>query len=230
MAIFQPSPGSPSRLARGTTTSSRNSSQNSAWPVICVIGRSSTPGACMSTISIEMPRCGRRRRSCGPARRTSGRTAPTRPRSSARSPRSGRRGPRRASAAMPGPTRRPVREALAQISSAARIAGEVAAALLVAAEAQQRRSQHVEADDVGELRRAGRRQLLVDDDLLGGRRAPPRTRSARPGPRSRRRNSAPAMSAGPPCARRAHAADGGVEAARRPGSRGSPGAGGRSMN
>ena len=57
MAIFQPSPRSLSRFSLGTTTSSRNSSQNSAWPVICVIGRTSTPGERMSTISIEMPRC-----------------------------------------------------------------------------------------------------------------------------------------------------------------------------
>ena len=35
------------------------------------------------------------------------------------------------------------------------------------AEAQQRRAEHVEPDDVGELRRPGGRQLLVDDDLLG---------------------------------------------------------------
>ena len=56
MAIFQPSPRSASRFSRGTTTSSRNSSENSAWPVICVIGRTSTPGERMSTISIEMPR------------------------------------------------------------------------------------------------------------------------------------------------------------------------------
>ena len=41
----------------GTTTLSRKSSQNSAWPVIWVIGRTSTPGERMSTSSIEMPRC-----------------------------------------------------------------------------------------------------------------------------------------------------------------------------
>ena len=46
---------------------------------------------------------------------------------------------------------------------------DVPAPLLVAAEAQQRRPEHVEADDVRELRRAGGRELLVDDDLLGGR-------------------------------------------------------------
>jgi hypothetical protein len=56
MAIFQPSPRCASRLSAGTTTSSRNSSLNSAWPVICVIGRTSRPGERMSTISIEMPR------------------------------------------------------------------------------------------------------------------------------------------------------------------------------
>ena len=45
----------------------------------------------------------------------------------------------------------------------------MAPALLVGAEAQQRRPEHVEADDVDELGRAGGGELLVDDDLLGGR-------------------------------------------------------------
>ena len=44
---------------------------------------------------------------------------------------------------------------------------DVAAALLVGAEAQQRGPEHVEADDVGELGGSGCRQLLVDHDLLG---------------------------------------------------------------
>ena len=56
-----------------------------------------------------------------------------------------------------------------QISSADEDRRDVAEALLVAAEAQQRRAEDVQADDVDELRRAGRRQLLVDDDLLGRR-------------------------------------------------------------
>jgi hypothetical protein len=46
----------PSRFSFGTTTSSRNSWLNSACPVIWVIGRTSTPGEGMSTISIEIPR------------------------------------------------------------------------------------------------------------------------------------------------------------------------------
>ena len=41
--------------------------------------------------------------------------------------------------------------------------------LLVVAEAQQRRAEHVESDDVDELRSARRGELLVDDDLLDGR-------------------------------------------------------------
>ena len=52
MAIFQPSPRAPRRFSLGTTTSSRKSSQNSAWPVIWVIGRTSTPGgACRPAAS-----------------------------------------------------------------------------------------------------------------------------------------------------------------------------------
>jgi hypothetical protein len=57
----------------------------------------------------------------------------------------------------------------------------VAPALRVGAEAQQRRSEHVEADDVHELGRAGGRELLVDDDLLRGRSAAA-AELARPGP------------------------------------------------
>ena len=41
----------------GTNTSSRNTSLNSESPVICRSGRTSTPGACMSTTRNEMPRC-----------------------------------------------------------------------------------------------------------------------------------------------------------------------------
>jgi len=43
--------------------------------------------------------------------------------------------------------------------------------LLVVAEPQQRRTEHVEPDDVHELRRAARSQFLVDDDLLDCRTA-----------------------------------------------------------
>ena len=56
-----------------------------------------------------------------------------------------------------------------QISSAERIERDVAPALLVVAEAQQRRPEHVEPDHVDELRRARGGELLVDDDLLDGR-------------------------------------------------------------
>ena len=67
-----------------------------------------------------------------------------------------------------------------QISSAERIGRDVAPALLVRAEAQQRRPEHVEADDVDELRGAGGRELLVDDDLLDGR-PPAAAEGLRPG-------------------------------------------------
>ena len=50
---------------------------------------------------------------------------------------------------------------------------DVASALLVGAEAQQRRAEHVEADDVDELRGPCRGELLVDDDLLDRRAAAP---------------------------------------------------------
>ena len=44
----------------------------------------------------------------------------------------------------------------------------MAPALGIGAEAQQRGPEHVETDDVDELRRAAGRELLVDDDLLNG--------------------------------------------------------------
>ena len=45
----QPSPTSPSRSASGIRTSLKNTSLNSASPVIWRRGLTSTPGACMST-------------------------------------------------------------------------------------------------------------------------------------------------------------------------------------
>ncbi len=48
-ATRQPSPTSPRRSASGMRTSLRKTSLNSAWPVIWRSGRTSTPGACMST-------------------------------------------------------------------------------------------------------------------------------------------------------------------------------------
>ena len=45
---------------------------------------------------------------------------------------------------------------------------DVASLLLVGAEGEQRRAEHVQADDRDELRRSGGGELLVDDDLLGG--------------------------------------------------------------
>jgi hypothetical protein len=47
-ATRQPSPTSPSRWASGIHTSVRNTSLNSASPVIWRSGRTSTPGAVMS--------------------------------------------------------------------------------------------------------------------------------------------------------------------------------------
>ena len=47
--------------------------------------------------------------------------------------------------------------------------GDVPPALLIVAEAQQRRAEHAEPDHVDELRSPGRGEFLVDEDLLDGR-------------------------------------------------------------
>ena len=56
-ATVQPSSTSPSRCESGTRTSLKNTSLNVAPPVIWRSGRTSTPGACMSTSSIVRPLC-----------------------------------------------------------------------------------------------------------------------------------------------------------------------------
>ena len=53
----QPSFSAPTRLATGTRTSSRNTSQKWLSPSIVRIGRTSTPSLRMSRISHEMPLC-----------------------------------------------------------------------------------------------------------------------------------------------------------------------------
>ena len=53
----QPSPGLPSVSAAGTRASVKNTSLNSASPVIWRSGRTSTPGACMSTTIAVSPAC-----------------------------------------------------------------------------------------------------------------------------------------------------------------------------
>ena len=57
MATDQPWPSSPSVRSNGTTTSSKNTSQNSSAPCIVSIGRTVMPGLSMSTNSAVMPRC-----------------------------------------------------------------------------------------------------------------------------------------------------------------------------
>ena len=58
MATRQPSFSSPTRLATGTRTSSKNTSQNSAVPLrSCSSGRMSMPGVSIGTISQVMPWC-----------------------------------------------------------------------------------------------------------------------------------------------------------------------------
>ena len=51
IATCQPSPTPPRMFSFGTWTSVKKISLNSGWPVICTSGRTSTPGACMSTIT-----------------------------------------------------------------------------------------------------------------------------------------------------------------------------------
>ena len=57
LATRQPSFSSPTRFATGTRAPSRNTSQKWLSPSIVRIGRTSTPGWCMSRISQVMPRC-----------------------------------------------------------------------------------------------------------------------------------------------------------------------------
>ena len=56
MATAQPWPSSPSVRSTGTSTSSKNTSQNSRTPWIVSIGRTVMPGVSMSTNSAVMPR------------------------------------------------------------------------------------------------------------------------------------------------------------------------------
>ena len=55
-ATRQPSPVAPTRYASGTRTSSRNTSLKSTSPPMCRSGRTSTPGACRSTMKYVSPR------------------------------------------------------------------------------------------------------------------------------------------------------------------------------
>ena len=57
MATRQPSPSSPTRLATGMRTSSRNISANSLTPVSVRMGRMSMPGLPIGMISQVMPLC-----------------------------------------------------------------------------------------------------------------------------------------------------------------------------
>src|SRR5947209_14709876 len=59
-----------------------------------------------------------------------------------------------------------LREALAPDVLRRQDRGDIPLALFVVAKAQQGRPEHVEADDVDELRRTGGRELLIHDDLL----------------------------------------------------------------
>ena len=56
-ATRQPSPSPPRRAVSGMRTSVKKTSLNSASPVIWKSGRTSTPGACMSTRNAVIPLC-----------------------------------------------------------------------------------------------------------------------------------------------------------------------------
>ena len=56
-ASSQPWPSAPMRFSAGTFTLVKKTSLNSELPVICLSGRTSTPGACMSRMKYEMPWC-----------------------------------------------------------------------------------------------------------------------------------------------------------------------------
>ena len=57
IATFQPAPGAPSRCASGTRRSVKNTSLKFDAPDIWWIGRTSTPGACMSMKNAVSPAC-----------------------------------------------------------------------------------------------------------------------------------------------------------------------------
>ncbi|MNT29252.1 hypothetical protein D3C72_1649820 [compost metagenome] len=57
LAMPQPAFSSPTRLARGTRTWSKNTSQNSSWPDSVRIGRRLMPGLARSTSRKLMPAC-----------------------------------------------------------------------------------------------------------------------------------------------------------------------------
>ena len=52
---FQPEPTAPTRCASGTKTSLKNTSLNSASPLDCLMGRTSTPGARMLMKKLVRP-------------------------------------------------------------------------------------------------------------------------------------------------------------------------------
>ncbi len=57
IATFQPAPGSPTTFSAAVRAPSKNTSLNSESPVICTIGRTSTPGWRMGTSRYESPLC-----------------------------------------------------------------------------------------------------------------------------------------------------------------------------
>ncbi len=57
LATFQPSPAGPTRMSSPTRTPDRNTSLNDEAPLICRIGRISTPGASIGIRNMVSPAC-----------------------------------------------------------------------------------------------------------------------------------------------------------------------------
>ena len=182
MAMSQPPLISPTTFARGTRTSSKNTSLKSSSPVICVSGRTVTPGLCMSTSRNVMPLClGASRIGAHQQHAPVGVAREARPdllagddevvavevgAGLAARPDRSRRWARRS----PGTRSRRRRGSLCRWRPLLRLG----------AVRDQHRAAHGEAGEVDQQRRLGARHLLLEDDLLDQRRAAPAV-GARPG-------------------------------------------------
>ena len=173
MATSQPPPISPMTFSTGTSTPLRKISLNSGSPVICVSGRTSTPGACMSTIRYVRPACrcgvgvGSRDEDAevGDVRVRRPDLLPVEHEAVAVAARGG---------ADAGEVRAGVRlrEPLAPDLVGRQQRLEVARLLLLGPAADDRRPRHPEADHPDVRRRLGPRLLLEVDRLEAGRQPP----------------------------------------------------------
>ena len=206
----QPSPGSPSISASGMRASVKYTSLNSASPVIWRSGRTSTPGACMSTTNAVRPACltasGSVRTTSRPHLETWASVVHTFWPLTIHSSPSARRGDDRPAKSEPEPGSR---EQLAPDLLAGEQRTQVALLLLLAPPLDDRRAAHAVADRVAvvRVRAAGGEDPLVDRSsaasATGRARRGPRGSAPRPDPRSncaprnvggvgRRRRDAPA--------------------------------------